>query len=389
MTTNADHARPPAPRRGTSEAGALLGRCVLTFMLLAPASGAAAEAFGTVPLGIGGPTPPAQTATDPDHASPPTPVPVELSTSDRRLTLDLSSRVIFDTEQGETATENFIGFDLHQVFSDAHGDRATLTLQGFLTRIDNQPRRPDAFEDDDEWEFIYRIFNANFTLANRGRLNLRIGHFEVPFGLEQNVNTNGTLRNFRQPRNVGLLTDWGASLNGTVDGLDYEVSLTRGSGIEYLDRDDPWLVTGRVGRELSENLSVGLSGLTGEALPLRNGNRTVRRVRAGIDATCLLGPFTLMGQVTVGEDDDRSLVNTFAELNWQDRHGRFLLYAQALDYHAEAGTGGMQHSASVIFGVRWMLDAHWTLSAEIERDTDRFDTEAPTRLLRTQLRYRF
>ena len=349
----------------------------------------AAEPFGTDSLTIGEPAGHDPAGTEFAVPLSLAPTRVRLAASETRATLDLSSRLIADTDEGETATENFIGFDIHQVLSDAGGDRVTLTLQGFLTRIDNQPRRPDVFEDDDDFAFIYRIFNANFTVAERGRLNLRIGHFEVPFGLEQTVNTNGTLRNFRQSRTIGLLTDWGASLNGTVNGLDYEVSLTRGSGIEWRNRDDPWLVTGRVGRALTQNFSIGLSGLVGETLPLTGGNGTLRRDRVGLDATYLLGPFTVLAQAAVGEDEDQSIVNTFAELNWQDRHGRFLVYAQALDYYAERAGGGGQHSASAVFGVRWNLDSHWTLSAEIERDTDRFDAEVPTRLLRTQLRYRF
>lgn len=174
-----------------------------------------------------------------------------------RLTLDLSSRISLSTRRGKVGTEHVIGLDLHKVFSDAEGDWGTLRLQPYLTRIDNLNQRPAFFEDDDDWELVFRFCDFNFTRIGRGRFNIRMGHFEVPYGLEHLLDTNGTLRQFIPGRNLGLKADWGVSINGVFPQFEYEVALTRGTGNEFFHRGEPFALAGRIGTPRDRNFVLG------------------------------------------------------------------------------------------------------------------------------------
>jgi len=111
-----------------------------------------------------------------------------------RFTVDVAVRPTYFGPTGDFGNATFIGIDLHKVITSDDGDIGTLTLQPFLTRIDNiQNAQQSIFEDRHDWALNWRIFNFNFTKYGKGKTNFRIGHFELPFGLEQSVNTNGTL----------------------------------------------------------------------------------------------------------------------------------------------------------------------------------------------------
>ncbi len=62
-----------------------------------------------------------------------------------------------------------------------------------------------------------------------GKPRVRIGHFEIPYGIEHAINTNGTLRNYRHSANLGIKADWGLAINGETTSFEYEVSASRGS----------------------------------------------------------------------------------------------------------------------------------------------------------------
>ena len=114
-----------------------------------------------------------------------------------RFTIDLSGRSEYDTAREEWSISQFYGFDLFKVLSSKQGDYATIVLQGYTTRLDNNPAPPFIFDGPTDWEWIYRMFYINWKLAPRDALNLKVGHFEMPFGLEMLIDTNGTLRTVR------------------------------------------------------------------------------------------------------------------------------------------------------------------------------------------------
>jgi hypothetical protein len=131
-----------------------------------------------------------------------------------RFTFDMSGRFEYDTAREEWSISQYYGFDLFKVLSNKQGDYATILLQGYATGLDNNPAPPFIFDGPTDWEWIYRMFYINWKLAPRDALNLKIGHFEMPFGLEMDIDTNGTLRQFGTAPNLGIKADWGLTLNG-------------------------------------------------------------------------------------------------------------------------------------------------------------------------------
>ncbi len=338
------------------------------------------DTLGEPPLTSATPTdsaPPSNAWTNPQRLAP--------STSDLRVTLDLSTRFIWDDARGEAANLSSVGLDLLHVFSGPAGDRATLTVQGYFTHDDTPTGASGTGLQRGEIFFEHRILNLNLTLLSRGRLNLRVGHFEIPHGLEQDLNTNGTLRQFTHSQNLGLKADWGASLNGVLHGVDYEAALTRGSGNEWLDRGDPWIASARVGVQPRAGTTLGLSVLSGEILL---DTATVRRERVAVDAAQNLGPLTLLAEASVGRDENRDGQALLGELNWRTPPEDLLAYLQYRVFNRTL-TAGSDPLTTAVVGARWAPDAHWALSAAVEIDTDAPAGLARGRRLVTQVRYRF
>ncbi len=303
-----------------------------------------------------------------------------------RATLDISSRYTTRRFSGQPSLNQFIGLDLHKVFSNKWGDWGTLMVQSYLTRIDNVSPPPRIFDDDHDWELVYRILNFNFTGLTRNRLNLRVGHFEIPFGLEQIINTNGTLRDYTHGRNFSLKADWGVTVNGVLSGAEYEIGLSRGSGNEYSDRGGPVIVAGRVGTPQDENLVLGASGFYGEVASGSGRNTTRRRV--GLDVQWYRGCLGLFGEVAVGRDENVEVANGLWELNWRDSAEAVIVYVQNRCFFQEV-QGHWDDSLSSQFGVRYEPDTHWALSAQLSQPWAEFGNSSRAAVVSLQVRYRF
>jgi hypothetical protein len=96
-------------------------------------------------------------------------------------------------------------------------------------------------------------------------------------------------------------------------------------------RAEPWAFTGRVGTAQGDqayfgSTGLGLSAFTGN-VRLPNG-RFIERDRFGLDAQWYRGPFGVMTEVSVGDDDGADVVNVLTELNLISRRERFAAYVQ-------------------------------------------------------------
>ena len=118
-------------------------------------------------------------------------------------------------------------------------------------------------------------------------------------------------------RNVGFKKDWGIAVGGQLPEMDYEFAFTRGTGVEYRERGENYLVSGRVGTPADRNFSIGLSGLYGQVIDSMGvmrgkrmgmpstwfGSRTkpeqdiIKRSRIGLDCIYLSGPYTFKGEL--------------------------------------------------------------------------------------------
>ena len=321
-----------------------------------------------------------------------------------RATIDLSERVSWSDADGGIGSQTAIGFDLHKVFSTDTSDVATATLQGYLVRIEDLPGAPPFFDGPDDWEFQFRIFNLNWTpRATRGRLNLRVGHMELPYGLEHRLNTNGTLRDFTHGANLGIKADWGVSLNGVLDAFEYELAWTRGVADERT-LEATGVVSGRIGTPSERPWILGLSFLHGRVsnlravglwrsgiatpTPLESDRDAIRRTRIGIDLEWNEGPIVVLAELSGGVDFDQRVWNGLVELDWNSPYEDWLVYGQ-LRFEARRFDAGWDGREQLALGVRWAPDEHWALSTELARDLDHFGARAESTRVRSQLRYRF
>ncbi len=347
-----------------------------------------------------------------------TKLPIEKDGDDNvRFTLDISSRVIFSKQAGKVSTQHVVGIDYHKVFSDKEGGWGTLRLQPYLTRLDNVGSRPPYFEGEDDWEHVFRFFDFNYTRLAQGKFNIRVGHFEIPFGLEYPIDTNGTMHQFIPGRNLGLKADWGISINGTLPYFNYEVSLTRGTGNEIDHRGQPYAVAGRIGTPNDKNLIIGLSAFHGRvwspasvgawraglrpstAREMARGvtstahgrgrDDVIRRTRFGIDIQWYRGTIGVLAEASYGRDYNQDVFNGLAELNWNNRDETWFAYTQANVFAQRFYRGGWDSEVQSIWGIRYRPNTHWSYSFQYTQQVETLFDGPDNSIIMFQTRYRF
>ncbi len=311
--------------------------------------------------------------------------PVEWS-DNLRFAIDLSTRQLYNSATEDWHQVDFIGTDLHKVFTGDSGDIGTLTLQGYFTRIEDEEIRPGFF--DGEWTFVYRIFNYNHVLLPRGRMNFRIGHFEIPVGLEHTIDTNGTLRDYTHGRNIGLKADWGASLNGILNGAEYEVSLTRGSGNTWETNGDPYIAAARIGTPSYRNLVWGVSAMTGDVYIHNTDGQTVERQRVAVDLQWFIMQYGIFGELSIGEENGQDTSTGLIELNRTANSGTWMAYAQYVYSTLDPDVRPREDASTVHVGAKWDL-TRWDLSLQLSRDLDSYDGNSEKNVYVAQARFRF
>ena len=310
---------------------------------------------------------------------------------EHQATADLSTRGLYSRNQDRIGSEFTIGLDAYGKISNWNRDIATFVLQLYGGRIENHPFGIPYYEGRDDWDFFSKIATINFHLSNDRRFNVKLGHYEVPYGLEATINSNGTLRQFSQPSNLGLKLDWGATINGTFPRFQYEVGISRGSGMEYHSTGDPYAITGRVGTPVDTENFWGTSsaGISFYHADVARPNGSIQeRWRMGVDGQHYLGPFGFLGEFSIGETDSETTVNTLSELNITNPRETILAYNQFRWVHQRL-TSGWGDAGSYAFGVRYAPDTHWALSAQFTQELWQLAKRSTDQILSLQLRYRF
>jgi len=316
--------------------------------------------------------------------------------NETRFSWDLSVRGIQKVGAPQTDLLSAVGLDLHHVFSSSTGrDLGTLRLQGYALRADF-PKNPPLFGDN-HWEWTDRIADFNYTRFSAKGVNVRLGHYQVPYGLEQTQSTYGTLRDYMSRTNLGIKADWGVTLNGQLPDYEYEVSLSRGSGQNYKDLEENYVFAGRLGTPREENLCVGTSFMSGR-LPdvgpvgfvdlgdLGNfGGNFINKHRFGLDAIWSLPVVTVLSEVNFGENDATNVASAMLEVNCTSSNENELAYVQLFGSDDQekgdeywATLGGLVH-----------LGGGVTLSAQYKVDLDAWRAPDRSETFMLQLRYRF
>ena len=306
-----------------------------------------------------------------------------------RKAIDVSLRPVYSGPSGDFGAVTVVGLDLLKVFTSDEGDWGVLTLQPYFTRIDNfDPLNLSVFDDRHDFELVYRICNFNYTGRGKGKSNFRVGHFEVPFGLEHVINTNGTIRDFTHLLNIGFDSDWGVSMNGESNGIEYELGLTRGSGNNFRSRDDPYIVAARVGTPRSDPVAIGVSALHGEVLQFDAAGGTSRRTRVGIDGVWADEKLIWLGELSAGFEDLNRAYTGLIEADWYNRDESLLIYNQFVVRGIGPATG-WDHEVRNSIGFRRQCNSQWAISGQVSHFFDRLSTASRGTEIAWQWRYRF
>jgi hypothetical protein len=187
----------------------------------------------------------------------------------------------------------FLNF--RKIFSDDLGDRWILSLQG------------DAEHDLKEIRSYQSFLQYKGPL---GKWNVRAGHFILPFGLLNDLDTERLLLQSNEEETVGVKLDTGVSVFGFVEDWNWALSLTSGLGRRWVSRyKDTYLSTIRVSRKLEE-LTLGGSILIGEVMPDEDfaiQGEKVREQKIALDALYDFGQWVARLELLFGQEEGNSM----------------------------------------------------------------------------------
>jgi hypothetical protein len=305
--------------------------------------------------------------------------------------LYLSSRYSFRLEQAEG--RNSLGFILFGTFSGPQGQIGDMNVQFRATYYNDQFAygKKMAREYTDRLDdFKVELHNAYLRLrALPPMLNVRVGHFYVPFGIQPWIDTHGTLLQSPAMEFSGLDRDWGVAIEGQNDKLEYQVGLSRGSGMDYFQRDGNFVLAGKVSTpRIGEHLNdwLGISFLLGRVFDpmaverLRSwdmdekaekfkGN-IIERWRTGIDGQKIFGPARLRFEVSGGKDAKKEdILGEFFEIKYAlGKENRWSAYFQTENFTQNINRSSRDSNTTVRWGLTYSFSANYNLQFVVSRD---------------------
>ena len=312
----------------------LFPACLGLFLLPLAAPGQSPSA-PTPPIASIPTSPPLPPPTDQPPPEVPLPSPIPLGQGLLvNGALDLRTRTA-DTGRRNGIWVNTAELDLQHPISSKGTTRGNLVLQ----LLAEDP--PDVKHGRDiqigEAYFVYRLpVEADFNST----AYLKVGQFQVPFGLLAVYDPHLLILQPLSDQSLGLRTDFGMALSGRFYGfLNYDFSLTTGTGPNHLDVDPNRVVTFRLGRTFSTRngvVNVGGSLLQGR-LPITNltsdtpfavelpPSGRIRVDRGGFvsksriagDVSYGYNRATVRGEFDVGADNDKRVLGYYAEANYR------------------------------------------------------------------------
>lgn len=273
------------------------------------------------------------------------------------------------SEHARASSRQSAGFEVLKKFSTETATKAGFDFQGRLVRRDRfvpvsndgegMNREGWRFEYHNAYLDLYDALDPLLTEEQRsravGRFNVRAGRFYVPFGLNLQTDTHGTVLQLSNERNFGFERDWYAGLWGNAgERVNYDAYYLAGSGYYPKWEGQSGLAALRLSlanRYLSEyGLEGGVSGLAGERLS--SERLVVPTRRAGVDGrwrrSVPTGLFTGTAELSGGRDAADVLTQLYqAEyLHSSRRWGAATQYRRFWD-------GGRGADASIIGEVSW------------------------------------
>jgi len=299
----------------------------------------------------------------------------------------------YSSELKQVEGRNSLGFILFGTFSGPKGQIGDLNVQFRTAYYSNQfafgERMAREYTEKLD-DFEVELHNAYLRLrALPPMLNVRIGHFYAPYGIQPWIDTHGTLLQSPAMEFSGLDRDWGVALEGQNDKLEYQLGLTRGSGMEYFERDNNFALAGklstpRIGQRLNDWL--GISFLIGRIFDpmavkrLRDfavdekkekfkGN-IIERWRAGIDGQKIVGPARIRFEISGGEDAKKeSVLGEFIEVKYAlGKENRWSMYLQSENLTQNISRSNSDSNTAIRWGTSYSFSANYNLQFVVSRD---------------------
>ena len=241
------------------------------------------------------------------------------------------------------------GFEIQKRFATATKTVASINYQGRLVYRDHllntaaDPMGMDA----DAWEYETHNAVAEFyQLAGEpGKFNLRVGRYYLPFGLNSQTDTHGTLLQLSNERVFGTDRDWQLTAFGNAtEMVDYMAGVVLGSGPHQDLHGQSGMAVGRVGLGstslFEQGLEGGVSGAFGERVVSHSSHEEVVETwRAGADIRKRMdtgyGPFTFTGEGALGQDDHQPMASGLVQADWLHPGRQWGLAAQYFYFEQE------------------------------------------------------
>ena len=283
------------------------------------------------------------------------------------------------SQDAPASSRQSLGFEVLKKFSTETATIASVNFQGRVVRRDRFTPVQNDMEGMRRRGWAFEHHNAYLDLYG-GRVNFRAGRFYVPFGLNLQTDTHGTLLQLSNERNFGFERDWYSGFWGELsDDLHFDAAYLAGSGYDLKSRGQSGLASGRLGLAgkyaAERGLEGGLSALGSERLS--EDGAVVATRRAGLDGrwrrAAPAGLLTLTSEVTGGRDDADAVVTQLYQADYLRASRRWGLASQYRRFWRDGGGA----DGSLIGEATWYFrndlagsNLHW-IKANVERKLER------------------
>jgi hypothetical protein len=301
-----------------------------------------------------------------------------------------------------------VGFEVLKKFSTETSTIASFNFQGRLVRrdgfvpvlndVEGENRRSWAFEYHNFYVDFFNVLNPFLSDEGRGKnlgcFNVRAGRFYVPFGLNLQTDTHGTVLQLSNERNFGFERDWYGGFWGTLNKhLNYDVYYLAGSGYDLKYKGQSGLGALRVslGNRYSSQYGIegGFSLLGGERLSSEMTMDEARpslveTLRTGLDGryrrAVSKGLLTLTSELSGGRDARNSVFTQLYQAEYLHNSRRW----GATTQYRRFGEEGRGADSSIIGELTWYFrndvgnsNLHW-LKLNVERQIERIQGRPDT-----------
>lgn len=250
------------------------------------------------------------------------------------------------------------GFEFLKKFASEVSTTSSFNIQTRLVFRRNYAPVINDMEGASRHELFFEYHNLYFDFYNAldpwmapedraeniGRFNFRLGRFYLPFGLNLQTDTHGTILQLSNDRNFGFERDWYAGFWGSLNNnLNYDLYYMLGSGYAITRKGQQGLLGARIslaGKYLYDSgIEGGLSLISGERLSehavmrshsVMNDSRNgliVDTMRVGIDGrygkAVPGGKMTLTGELSTGRDESDDVLTQLYQIDYMRADRKF------------------------------------------------------------------